>query len=93
MFPTTLVFYMTISLLVLGKILVLLLFGRIVSSTSKAIELASFFAEIFVLVSFLDRTALFCGSPDLAESLRTPTTFCTTSGTVHKWFCVIHGST
>ncbi|CAI8034489.1 hypothetical protein GBAR_LOCUS19414, partial [Geodia barretti] len=58
MFPTTLVFYMTISLLIL---------------------------EIFVLVSFLDRTALFCGSPDLAESLRTPTTFCTTSGIIEAY--------
>ncbi|CAI8026089.1 hypothetical protein GBAR_LOCUS15037 [Geodia barretti] len=52
-FPTILVFYMTISILIV---------------------------EFIVLLSFMDRPTLFCGSPDLIQSLRSSTDFCKING-------------
>ena len=39
--------------------------------------------EVIILISFMDRSALFCNSIDLLDNLENPTPFCKLSGRVN----------
>ena len=76
-FPTILVFYMTISIIFGGKWTVQTYEAELLLVVTC---MAYITLEIILMVSLMDRPTFFCSSPDLAESLRSSTTFCKFSG-------------
>ena len=76
-FPTILVFYMTISIIFVGKWTVQTYEAELLLVITC---MAYITPEIVIMVSHMDRPTFFCSSPDLAESLQSSTTFCKFSG-------------